>query len=299
MSKREALSRYNLIIQKLRKAPATFEEIAGYLERESKLQGYNFVISKRTFDRDREDIASLYNMEVHYDFGTRKYTIESEQNPEANERILEAFDTFNALNVTDRLSAYVHLEKRRPQGTEHFYGLLHAIKNRLQIGFTYHKYWEDAVSLRTVEPYALKEFKNRWYVLARDLKDGKVKSFALDRLSGLEISNTGFEPLARFDVNSYYRYCFGIIGSGEMQPEKIILSFDPFQGKYIKSLPLHQSQQTLVDSESELRIQLTLYPTYDFVQELLSLGPSVRVLSPQSLINELRASLNATLKQYK
>lgn len=298
MSKREAISRYNLIIQKLRKAPATFDEIAGYLNRESELQGYNFTISKRTFDRDKEDIASLFNIEIRYDHSQRKYIIDSELEPEANERIFEAFDTFNALNVTDRLSAYIHFEKRRPRGTEHLYGLLHAIKSKVRVEFTYLKYWEDSTTCRMVEPYALKEFKNRWYVLARDLKDGKIKSFALDRLSDLAISQTKFEWPAHFDINTYYRYYFGIIGSGSGKPEEVILSFDPFQGKYIKSLPLHESQQTLIDNDTELRVKLTVYPTYDFVQEILSHGESVRVLSPQRLIDEIKVSLTKALKQY-
>jgi hypothetical protein len=50
------------------------------------------------------------------------------------------------------------------------------------------------------------------------------------------------------------------------------LSFDDYQGKYIKSLPLHESQQTISDSENELQIKLKLYITHDFIMELLSYG---------------------------
>lgn len=187
MSKREAISRYNLIIKKLRKHPSTFKEIEDYLSLESDMQAYNFNVSKRTFQRDLEDIRSIYNIDIQYNNSQKHYFIDNDDQPDVNERILEAFDTFNALNITDRLSDYIHFEKRRPQGTENLYGLLHAIKNRLQIKFTYQKYWEDEISERLVEPYALKEFKNRWYVLAFDIKDNQVKSFALDRLSELEI----------------------------------------------------------------------------------------------------------------
>lgn len=299
MSKREAISRYALIIQKLRKCPASFAEIANYLELESELQGYNFSVSKRTFDRDKDDIASLYNIDIVYDFSQRKYKIESEQEPEANERILEAFDTFNALNVSDRLSSYIHFEKRKPQGTEHLYGLLHAIKNHLQIRFVYHKYWEDAPTIRCVEPYALKEFKQRWYVLASDTKDKKVKSFALDRISELEISKLGFAIPASFDLNAYYKDCFGIISPVNQKLEEVILSFDPIQGKYIKSLPLHESQELLVDTDEEIRIKLQVYPTYDFLQEILSHGDNVKVLAPPSLIADLKHTFARCLTLYQ
>lgn len=299
MSKREAISRYTLIIKKLRKCPASFAEISDCLERESELQGYNFSISKRTFDRDKEDIASLYNIEITYDFNLRKYKIERELEPEANERILEAFDTFNALNISDSLSSYIHFEKRKPQGTEHLYGLLHAVKNNVRVEFTYQKYWENTITHRAVEPYALKEFKQRWYVLANDTKDNKVKSFALDRISELEITKTAFQVPVDFDLNKYYRYYFGIIGAVSGKPEEIILSFNSVQGKYIKSLPIHESQQVLVENEEELQIKLTVYPTYDFLQEVLSYGSNVKVISPKSFAKEVTQELLKSISNYK
>ncbi|MFZ4398532.1 MAG: helix-turn-helix transcriptional regulator [Bacteroidales bacterium] len=298
MSKREAISRYNLIIKKLRKHPSTFKEIEDYLSLESDMQAYNFNVSKRTFQRDLEDIRSIYNIDIQYNNSQKHYFIDNDDQPDVNERILEAFDTFNALNITDRLSDYIHFEKRRPQGTENLYGLLHAIKNRLQIKFTYQKYWEDEISQRHTEPYALKEFKNRWYVLAFDLKDNQVKSFALDRLSELEISKKHFQYPVDFNVNEHYKYCFGIISPNGLEAEEIILSFDSYQGKYIKSLPLHETQKILIDNENELQIRLKLCITFDFVMEILSYGETVKVIQPESLINEIKSKFQNAFKQY-
>ena len=298
MSKRESISRYNLIIKKLRKHPATFNEIDDYLTIESELQSYKFNVSKRTFLRDLDDIRSIYNIDIQYDFSRKVYCIDFDQQPEVNERILEAFDTFNALNITDRLSNHMHFEKRRPQGTENLYGLLHAVKNQVQIKFTYQKYWEDELTQRNVEPYALKEFKNRWYLLANDLKDNHVKSFALDRLTDLEITKKRFQFPNDFNVNEHFKYCFGIISPNYHKPKKIILSFDPFQGKYIKSLPLHESQQILKDNDEELIIKLTLFITHDFFMEILSFGENVKVIKPDSLINDLKTALKNALNLY-
>ena len=298
MSKRESITRYSLIIKKLRKQPATFNEILDYLSLESVLQEYNFKVSKRTFKRDILDISSLYNIDIVYDFSRKVYYIDFDEQPELNERILEAFDTFNALNVSDRLSNYIHFEKRRPQGTENLYGLLHAIKNKVQINFLYQKFWEDQVTHRITEPYALKEFKNRWYVLANDLKDKKVKSFALDRLSDLEITNKKFQLPNNFDVNEHFKYCFGIISPNEHQPQEVILSFEPYQGKYIKTLPLHESQVILEDNDKELLVKLTLFITHDFIMEVLSFGENVKVIQPDSLIEELKTSYKNVLKLY-
>lgn len=298
MSKRESIARYNLIIKKLRKNPASFNEIADYLSLESELQDYNFNVSKRTFQRDLDDIRSVYNIDIQYDFSRKVYFIDMDQQPEVNERILEAFDTFNALNITDRLSNYIHFEKKRPQGTQNLYGLLHAIKSQIQISFSYQKYWDKELSYRTVEPYALKEFKNRWYLLAHDLKDHKVKSFALDRLTELDFSKKKFQFPNDFNISKHYQYSYGIISPNDKKPQEVILSFTHFQGKYIKSLPLHQTQETLIDNEEELRIKLTLYLTHDFLMEILSLGENVKVLEPPSLIKEVKQAFQNTLNRY-
>lgn len=299
MSKRESVARYNLIINKLRRTPSTFSEILDYLELESEIQGYDFIISTRTFQRDRNDIRSLYNIDIRYDHSKKVYYIDADSQPDANERMLEAFDTFNALNLADRLSEHIYFEKRKPQGTENLHGLLHAIKNRHSIKFTYEKYWEEGIGERHIEPYALKEFKHRWYVHGKDLNDGLNKSFSLDRLSNLEISKQQFEMPSDFDVEEYFKYSYGIVSPNAPKPEEVILSFAPGQGKYIKSLPLHESQEILIDNDEELRIKLKLYITTDFRMELLSMGPKLKVIQPKRLIEEIKKSCEDVIRLYK
>lgn len=299
MSKREVTARHHLIMNKLRKRPATFEQIANYLEEESILQEYDFNISKRTFQRDIRDILSLYGLEISYNSNKGVYEVDFDQQTEAKERVMEAFDTFNALNMSDRIAQYIHFEKRKPQGTENLHSFLHAIKNHFQIKFSYNKFYDEQISLRHVEPYALKEFKNRWYVLAKDLKDNAIKTFALDRLKDLEILKSKFEFPIDFDVNEYFKYSFGIINPSEEKPQEVILSFTHFQGKYVKTLPLHESQEILIDNDQEFRIRLNILITHDFKMELLTFGENMKVIQPVSLINELKSTFTKALKMYQ
>jgi predicted DNA-binding transcriptional regulator YafY len=213
--------------------------------------------------------------------------------------MLEAFDTFQALNISDGLSNYIHFEKRKPQGTENLHGLLHSIKNRYLIKFDYQKFWDSEATHRKAEPYALKEFKNRWYILAKDLKDNKIKTFALDRLTKLETTAKKFNYPSNYNVEEHYKYCFGIISPNGQKPEEVILSFKPFQGKYLKTLPLHQTQEVILDNEEELQLRLKLCVTHDFLMELLSFGDQVKVLQPQGLVNELKKTYLNTLEQYQ
>ncbi len=299
MSKRESTARLILIVNKLRKKSSSLKEILDYLDEESDLQGYNYRISTRTFQRDLEDIRSLYNIDIQYNFSTKVYYLENEEQQDTmKERILEAFDTFNALNVSDRISKYIHFEKRRPQGTENLYGLIHAIKNSKCISFNYAKFWDDFTTKRTIEPYALKEFSNRWYVMGKDLKDGAIKTFALDRLSDFQILNTAFVYPTNFNIEKHFEFCFGIISPNDEKPQKITLSFDAHQGKYIKTLPLHATQRIIKDTKDELQIELTLCITHDFIMEILSYGDTVEVLGPQRLIDEIKQIIKRTLQYY-
>ena len=305
MSKRGYISRYLLILKKLKsKQYSSFEELDNYMESQFEYlqmqdDTLNIGFSKRTLQRDIREIRNIFGIEIEYSKTFKGYYISQSEAENMNfQRMMEAFDMFNSLNLAQELTPFIYLEKRKPQGTENLYGLLHAIKNRLQIKFSYQKYWEDEISHRTVEPYALKEFKNRWYVMAKDKADGATKSFSLDRLTRLEITNTDYNYPDHHNIDQSYRYCFGIISPNDEQPYDIILSFDPFQGKYIKSLPLHDTQEILMDNDTEVRIKLRLYITHDLLMELLSFGETMKVLQPQRLINELKEIYGNALGQY-
>ncbi len=305
MSKRGYFSRYLLILKKLKSKPySTYEELQGYIENQFdylQMQDdtLNIGFSKRTLQRDIREIRNLFGIDIEYSSSAKGYFIsQSETENMIFQRMIEAFDMFNSLNLAQDLTPFIHLEKRKPQGTENLYGLLHAIKNKLQIKFTYQKFWEEEITERTTEPYSLKEFKNRWYLLAKDNKEGNIKSFALDRLTNLEITKKAFEFPKTYNIEESYRYCFGIISPTDDEPQEIILSFNTFQGKYIKSLPIHATQEVLVDNKKELQIKLKLYVTHDFIMELLSFGDNMKVLKPKSLVSKIKAEHQRAFKQY-
>ena len=305
MSKRGYISRYLLILKKLKVNPyATYEALKAYMESQfeyMQMQDDHLQIgfSKRTLQRDLKEIRNLFGIDIEYSKPYRGYFITQNENENMNfQRMMEAFDMFNSLNLAQDLTPFIHLENRKPQGTEHLYGLLHAIKNKFKIKFTYHKFWDEEFSQRTVEPLALMEFKNRWYIIAKDCKDDTIKSFALDRLSNLEITNQTFLYPANYSIEQSYRYCFGIESPNGKEPQDIILSFDPFQGKDIKTLPLHHTQEVLVDNEEEMKIKLKLCLTHDFLMELLSFSDYMEVIEPKTLVDQIKQAHKKAYRQY-
>jgi predicted DNA-binding transcriptional regulator YafY len=297
MSQRQTTLRHNLIINKLRKQKrATFIEICDYLDRESNIRGESFIISKRTFARDIAEIGEIYGIYIKYDFSARNYFIEEEFDSEIDNRRIEALDIFNALKIKERQAKHIFFDTRQTNGTENLYGLLYAINNCFQVIFDYQAYYYDETVERLVNPLAIKEFKYRWYLFTEN--GGQIKCYGLDRMSNLQILNSHFEASDNLNLVEQFKYCFGIFCPNDELPSEVILSFDPFQGNYIKSLPLHSTQQILVDNDNELLISLTIYLTHDFLMELLSLGDTVKVVRPQSLIDDLKAVYKHALKKY-
>ncbi|HPD96603.1 MAG: WYL domain-containing protein [Bacteroidales bacterium] len=287
MTKRDYIIRYLLIIKKLRNSyKATFDEINDYIEQEFELMDTPKNISRRTFQRDISEIRTIFNIDIKCN-GYNQYYIAEDEHSGFNNRMIEAFDVFNSLSMGQHFAPYVLVEKHCSIGTEYIYGILYAIKNNFVLKFNYHKFYENFSTSREVSPYSLKEYKGRWYVLSKDFKDEKIKSFALDRMKNFEVTKRKFAFPSDFNPNNFFENCFGIIKPDNAKPSEIILSFDPFQGKYIKSYPLHESQKTLLDNEEELRISIYTYETHDLVMELLSFGAEVQVLQPQSLINKI------------
>jgi predicted DNA-binding transcriptional regulator YafY len=305
MSKRGYISRYLLILKKLKvKQYATYEQLRDYIESQVEFMqmqddALQIGFSKRTLQRDIKEIGNLFGIDIEYSKAQKGYYISQSESENLNfQRMMEAFDMFNSLNMAQDLTPYIHLEKQKPKGTENLYGLLHAIKNHFKIKFTYLKFWDDEPSQRSLEPYALKEFKNRWYVMGKDGNDKMVKSFALDRLSNLEITNNPFQFPANYNIEENYRYCYGIISPNDEVPQDVILSFTPFQGKYIKTLPLHHTQQITIDNEDEVRIKLKLCLTHDLFMELLSFGKEMKVIAPVQLVNQVKQAHEKAFKQY-
>lgn len=275
------------IAQFLRSKPkgANFKDILKHLEELHHKGSFtnDLASSQKTFSKDLKLLAEL-GIEIKFKRSTMTYQIIEDRFSDHSQTIFDNLILINAYKQTENNSEIMIFEKRQASGLHNLEGLIFAIKNSKIITFNYTKNWEGISTKRVVEPYALKEFKNRWYLLANEV-DGKdlfIKTFGLDRISDLEISTKPFSK-QEIDVNEIFVNSFGIISTLDQIPETIILSFDYEQGKFIKTLPIHHSQKVLIDNDSEYRIELTLVPTYDFYQELLTHTGRMKIISPENV----------------
>jgi proteasome accessory factor B len=151
---------------------------------------------------------------------------------------------------------------------------------------------------RKMHPLALKESQVRWYLSAVDTKDQKLKTFGLDRMLDLDIATTSFREQYHYNINQIFQNTFGIINAEECEPEQVVLSFTAEQGKYIKSFPLHHSQQLISETKEELVFKLNLVVTHDLIMELMKYGSGLKVKMPKHLAQSLKKTAQEMVKNY-
>jgi proteasome accessory factor B len=289
--------RYLYIVDRLKSIPSNFQDLHKLVmtKLENEDLSANFEFSARTFDRDKKDILDLFGILIQYNRKDKVYYIDEDVEDPSVSRMIEAFSIHQALKEGNKIAPSIYLENRKSSGTHLINGILHTIQNNLQITFTHTKFWEMEISQRTVKPIAIKESEHRWYLIAHDNKDGRVKNFGFDRISDLKILDEKFKPIV-FNVEKAYQHAFGIETYEPVQ--KVILEFSWQQGNYIKSFPLHASQKIISDTEDALEIELYIHPTNDFIMELLKYGSEVEVSEPATLRKAVKSRIEEMIKIY-
>ena len=298
MSLRQTIKRHYKIISLLRLRPMSYEEVQGEMAEDPDSVEENLLSSQRTFQRDIKDIESIHNIEIKCNRSNNKYQISEDVEETHSQRLRENFELLNAIRLSKSFGNQLIFEERKPLGTHHLAGLLHASQNFLEVEFEYHKFWDTSISNRKVKPIALKEARNRWYLIAEDTKDDIIKNFSLDRIKNLEITKDKFKPI-EYQAYEEFKDSFGIINGTNEDPVKVVLSFTPREGRYVDSLPLHHSQQLILSNDDEIRFSYFIRPTYDFKMEILSYGDQVKIVEPETLKAQIKEELQRSIAHYE
>lgn len=299
MRTKDCISRCLHIVRRLKRGQkASFTDIQHYLNEMSALTGEDYTISIRTFQRDLDAIRELFLIDIRYSRIEGLYSINDEFSDEIqSERLMESLEVFHSLKMRNSLSGIFHFEARPPLGTEHLSRMIFAIKNKRIITLTYNKNWENRFTERTLLPLLLKEFRGRWYVVAKRMDTNAIRTYSLDRVVAFSIQENQASPPA--NLENYYYYSFGIYVKTDPNPQEVILKFSPEAGRYVKEAVLHHSQEVIEDNTEAFVIKLDLSITFDFVMEILGYGELVEVISPPELRTQVSDRLRKAIEKYK
>lgn len=327
---RDAYTRYRLLDARIRKKPhPTLDDLIEYIQEHT-----DKVVSRRTVQLDLQEMRynqSLgFNAPIEYNRSEKNYRYTDPAYSITNLPVsadelhgldfaislLEQFKHLPAIREFEEAirkiattvkhnkevrgeSDYIQLDKPFViKGIELVEPLLKAISERRVVKFTYQKHGSEQVSQNLLEPYLIRESKNFWYVIGNGIskKEHKILTFALDRIQDLQVTEQTFSG-EKIDKKNFYNNVLGV-SIAEGKPEKVLLSFTPLQGKYIKTLPIHHSQKVVKETASELHVQLELVINTELKMQLLSYGDQVKVLQPLSLAKEMKEVAQRMLKNY-
>jgi predicted DNA-binding transcriptional regulator YafY len=197
------------------------------------------------------------------------------------------------------LDNFIQFEKSTvSKGNEHLGPLLEYIRSRKSIRMVYRKFTDDKTKEYELHPYLLKEYHNRWYLIALEQSSGKIRTFGLERIESLELGEKKFTVDKNFDPDTFFKHSIGITERAE-KPEQIVLSFKPVSGKFLMTQPIHPTQKVMKETANEIQLGLNVLVTQELISFVLSHGPNVRVLKPASLKKEIAKQLKEASAAYE
>lgn len=279
------------------------QEVFEGAEIEEKIEGkyysyadHKFSIKQLNLNENDEVFLSLLRMTLQNFINTSIY---SKFNKFKNKVLQEDKSKTNNDNTTH--SFILPEVSYGKSGYEWIETLFEAIKNEWTIEIVYRKN-SNEISSKTLSPYILKEFRKRWYLVAYDHATNRncTRVYALDKIKDVVESSTNYYHDTFFNSNDYFKYTFGIHHELVNKPIDIVLEFDKTQIDQLMNHPLMATQKsTLLNGGNVLRVELQVYNSYEIKREILGYGKNVKVISPESLANEIKEMAQSIVNQYK
>lgn len=289
---RDLFSRYIWIIDTLRMYGALTRRQINEIWLKSPYSDGN-PIPRRTFYTYLRQIEELFKISILCNQSTFEYYIsDTDQHYQSVVSwMLNSASIGNLLNDATAVADRIFLEDV-PSARLFMPQVVDALKQQRQLRISYRAF--DRSSTKTdivIEPYFMKIFRQRWYVTGYNVRDNRLKTYALDRVTDAVVMPVQFRLPENFSAVDYTANSFGVIFD-EGRVERVALRVAPRRAKYFRSVPLHHSQSEVIHDDYSV-FYYTIKTTPDFVQEILSYGPDVIVLQPQSL----RAHVQQLLRQ--
>ena len=258
-------------------------------------------MNRITFNRHRAAIEEMFDISIECQRkGGYFYYIDNEEvfkNNNLQHWLLDSLSISNMLMESSLLKERIMLENI-PAGKQYLQPIINAMKQDHKLQMTYHKFGQQESYTITIEPYAIKVFKQRWYLLAKNPKREAPTVYALDRVKQLIETEETFQFPEDFNTEAFFRDCYGVMNTDDKAQRIVIRANAPYMN-YVRTLPLHHSQKEIKTTDQYADFEFYLKPTFDFRQELLAQGHDVEVLLLAQLREEMKEMLEKMLSRYQ
>lgn len=242
-------------------------------------------LSERAFHRYKKAVTDLFDIDIEYNRAWRGYVIANREGLKdmgMRNWLIQTFSVNSILHECQDLKNRILLEEV-PSGQQYLTTIVDAMRESVALSMTYQSFWMDEPATFEIEPWCVKLFEQRWYMLGKGGYD-EPRIYALDRIKALEATERKFKLPKKFDAAEFFKDYYGIIISDDDYDVcPVALLVDVQQRNYLRTLPLHHTQVEVERNDKYSIFEYRLCPTYDFRQKVLSMGGSVEVLAPQEL----------------
>ena len=256
-------------------------------------------IPERTFHNWKHAIGDLFALIIECDRRTGAYYIANIDDMRRNglcKWLVNTFALNNLLSESRQLKDRILLEEI--PGICYLTTIIEAMRDGRRLRLTYCSFEARHASSFRVDPYCVKVFRQRWYMLALSEGYAHPRLYALDRVCDLVPLDETYRMPANFDAEGCFRSLIGVSGMGG-RCENIRIKVRGTQVPYFRTLPIHASQHEVETGADYAVFEYYLSPNYEFYQEVFRNMSNAEVLSPAWLRDEVKEEAEALLAQYQ
>jgi predicted DNA-binding transcriptional regulator YafY len=200
---------------------------------------------------------------------------------------------------TQKGSCVIDFEKNDLlKGLDFIDTLFRAIREKTVLALDYQSFKARQATEIIVYPYLLKEYRNRWFLLARKQHKQDTLILALDRMAAIRERKDRDYKDADFEVADYFSDTIGVSKTLHQTPFLVLLRANAHHAPYILTKPLHASQTILKQECGELVFSIHVILNFELEREIIGFGEGLVVLSPRLLKNKIKKRLRLALESY-
>jgi predicted DNA-binding transcriptional regulator YafY len=172
--------------------------------------------------------------------------------------------------------------------------LVEATMQQRRVTMRYHSFSSNREKTYVFEPYRLLFGQGGLYVIGMVPEYGELRTFAVDRVAQISLTEERFEPLELPD--DAFAHSLGVT---QGTPEKIDVLFAPKIARYVRERVWHPSQELVELPDGSLRLTLNVVKDWALKSWILGFGGLATVTAPESLAAEIAAELRTATANYE
>lgn len=265
------------------------------------LNSIEYNISDRTLNRYINAISTEFDVAIEKTSHQGGYYINKEDSIYFDDifQTLELVDKAlyfkNLLNQSTKILQYFSFSATNFKGFEWIDKVVKAIDKKYILKLKHKRFTSQIVTEREIEPYLLKEYLGRWYVVGYDRLKKENRSFGLDRIMNIEVLDKKFKKVKTKEIKKNFENTIGLDFS---KPELVTLSFNKNTKNYFITNPWHKEYEIIKDDKNELIVKFFISVNYELIQRILMHNKNIKVIEPNSLKRKILALMKEAIEQY-